>query len=53
MSIWSPLAATSAARSCALTGLTAAVYTPGRIPLLAGARGRTGTVGVFIYAGGT
>jgi hypothetical protein len=28
---------------------------PGRIPLLAGARGRTGTVGVgvFIYAGGT
>jgi hypothetical protein len=56
---WSPLttghalAATPAARACALTGLTAAAYTPGGSPMLAGTCGRPGTAGVFAYAGGS
>ena len=44
------LAATPAARSCALTGLTAAAYTPAGSPIVAGTCGRAGTVGVFAYA---
>ena len=47
------LAAAAAARSCALTGLTAAAYTPSGTPLLAGTCGRAGTAGIFGYTGGT
>ena len=47
------LAATPAARSCALTGLTAAAYTPAGSPVLAGTCERAGTAGVFADAGGT
>ena len=47
------LAATPAGRSCLLTGLTAAAYTPGGIPLLGGTCTRVGTAGVFADAGGT
>jgi len=47
------LAATPAARACALTELTAAAYTPAGSPMLAGTCGRAGTVGIFAYAGGT
>jgi hypothetical protein len=47
------LAATPAARACALTGLTAAAYTPAGSPMLAGTCGRAGTAGIFAYAGGT
>jgi photosystem II stability/assembly factor-like uncharacterized protein len=47
------LAATPAGRSCALTGLTAAAYTPAGSPLLAGTCGHAGTAGVFAYTGGT
>ena len=56
---WAPLttrqalAATPAARACALTGLTAAAYTPAGSPMLAGTCGRAGTAGIFAYAGGT
>ncbi|MGP0027414.1 MAG: hypothetical protein ACLPKE_29270 [Streptosporangiaceae bacterium] len=46
------LAAAPAARSCALTGLTAAAYTPSGTPLLAGTCGRPGTAGIFRDAGG-
>jgi hypothetical protein len=47
------LAATPAARACALTELTAAAYTPAGSPMLAGTCGRAGTAGIFAYAGGT
>jgi hypothetical protein len=47
------LAATPAARNCALTGLTAATYTPAGSPVLAGTCERAGTAGVFADAGGT
>jgi photosystem II stability/assembly factor-like uncharacterized protein len=47
------LAATPAGRSCALTGLTAAAYTPAGSPLLAGTCGHAGTAGVFAYTSGT
>ena len=47
------LAATPAARACALTELTAAAYTPAGSPVLAGTCGHAGTAGVFAYAGGT
>jgi photosystem II stability/assembly factor-like uncharacterized protein len=47
------LAATPAGRGCALTGLTAAAYTPAGSPLLAGTCGHAGTAGVFAYTGGT
>jgi hypothetical protein len=47
------LAATPAGRGCALTGLTAAAYTPGGSPLVAGTCGHPGTTGVFAYTGGT
>jgi hypothetical protein len=56
---WAPLttrqalAATPAARACALTELTAAAYTPAGSPMLAGTCGRAGTAGIFGYAGGT
>ena len=45
------LAATPAARACALTELTAAAYTPAGSPMLAGSCGRAGTAGIFAYAG--
>ena|GEM_PF-382099 len=47
------LAAAPAAQSCALTGLTAAAYTPSGMPLLAGTCGRPGTAGIFSDTGGT
>jgi photosystem II stability/assembly factor-like uncharacterized protein len=47
------LAATPAGRSCALTGLTAAAFTPAGSPLLAGTCGRAGTVGVFASTSGS
>jgi photosystem II stability/assembly factor-like uncharacterized protein len=47
------LAATPAARACALTELTAAAYTPAGSPMLAGTCGRAGTAGIFAYTGGT
>ena len=47
------LAATPAARGCALTGLTAAAYTPSGSPLLAGACSRPGVAGIFASAAGT
>ena len=47
------LAAAPAARSCALTGLTAAAYAPSGTPLLAGTCGRPGAAGIFRDAGGT
>jgi photosystem II stability/assembly factor-like uncharacterized protein len=56
---WAPLttrqalAATPAARACALTGLTAAAYTPAGSPMLAGTCGRAGIAGIFGYDGGT
>jgi hypothetical protein len=45
------LAATPAGRSCGLTGVTAAAYTPSGTPLLAGTCSRSGVVGVFAAAG--
>lgn len=47
------LAAAPAARGCALTGLTAAAYTPAGAPLLAGTCSRPGVTGIFASAGGT
>ena len=47
------LAAAPAARGCALTGLTAAAYTPSGTPLVAGTCGRAGTAGIFGYTGGS
>ena len=47
------LAATPVARSCALTGLTAAAYTPTGSPLLAGTCSRPGVTGIFASVGGT
>ena len=46
------LAAAPAAGGCALTGLTAAAYTPSGTPLLAGTCGRADTAGIFGYTGG-
>ena len=46
------LAAAPAVRSCALTGLTAAAYTPSGTLLLAGTCGRPGTAGIFSDTGG-
>jgi hypothetical protein len=47
------LAATTAGRACALTGLTAAAFTPAGSPLLAGQCARPGVAGIFLDAGGT
>jgi len=47
------LATAPAGRSCALTGLTAAAYTPSGTLLLAGTCGRPGTAGIFSDTGGT
>jgi hypothetical protein len=47
------LAATTAARGCGLTALTAAAYTPAGTPLLGGTCARDGTAGVFAYTAGT
>jgi hypothetical protein len=47
------LAATAAARSCGLTGLTAAAYTPAGSPLLAGTCDRAGVTGIFAGQAGT
>ena len=46
------LAATAAARSCALSQLTAAAFTPAGSPLLAGTCGQAGVAGIFSYASG-
>ena len=46
------LAASPAARACALTGLTAVAYTAAGSPVVAGTCGRAGTAGIFGYAGG-
>ena len=46
------LAASPAARACALTGLTAVAYPATGAPVAAGTCGRAGTAGVFGYAGG-
>lgn len=50
---YSPLAASSAGRSCGLGNLTAAAFSPSGVPLLAGSCARPGTAGIFAYAGGT
>ena len=47
------LAASPAGRECGLTGLTAVASSPDGTPLLAGACGRDGRVGVFGETGGT
>jgi hypothetical protein len=47
------VAATPAGRQCTLTGLTAVAYTPAGAPLLGGACGKAGTVGIFAYSAGT
>jgi hypothetical protein len=47
------LAATTAARGCALGQVTAAAFTPAGSPLVAGSCGRAGVAGVFGYGGGT
>ena len=46
------LAATPAAQTCALTGLTAVAYTPAGSPMMAGTCGRAGTIGIFGYGAG-
>jgi hypothetical protein len=46
------LARTAAGRSCSLAGLTAAGWTPAGTPLLGGACGRPGAVGIFAFSGG-
>lgn len=46
------LAASTAGRSCGLTGLTAASYTPSGLPLLGGTCDHIGTAGIFSYSGG-
>jgi hypothetical protein len=47
------LAATPAGRRCGLRALTAVVYTPSGVPLLAGTCSRPGAVGIFAGTGGT
>jgi hypothetical protein len=47
------LAATPAGRSCGLTGLTAAGFTPSGVPLLAGPCTHPGVAGIFAAAGGS
>ena len=47
------LAATPAGRACGLQDLTAAIYTPAGIPMVAGACTRPGTVGIFTVGNGT
>jgi hypothetical protein len=47
------LAATSAGRACAVTGLTAVAFTPYGTPLLGGTCGRAGVAGIFAQSGGT
>lgn len=47
------LAATPAGRSCGLTGLTAAGFTPSGVPLLAGPCTHSGVAGIFAAAGGS
>ncbi len=47
------LAATAAARSCGLTGLTAVAYTSAGSPLLAGTCDRAGITGIFAVQAGT
>jgi hypothetical protein len=43
------LAATPPGRRCGLRNLTAAAYSPARMPLLAGACAHAGTAGIFAY----
>jgi hypothetical protein len=47
------LAATPAGRHCGLKALTAAAFTPSRLPLLAGTCSRPGTAGIFADTDGT
>ena len=47
------LAATPPGRRCGLRNLTAAAYSPARMPLLAGACAHPGTAGIFAYTGAT
>ncbi len=47
------LAASAAARSCGLAGLTAAAYSPSAAPLLGGTCTRAGQAGIFTFAGGS
>jgi hypothetical protein len=47
------LAATPAGRSCGLTGLTAAAFSPSGQPVLAGQCSRPGIAGIFTLSGGS
>ena len=47
------LAKTGAGRACRLTALTAAAFTSGGAPLLAGACGKPGAVGIFVLDRGS
>jgi hypothetical protein len=47
------LAATPAGRSCGLTSLTAATFSPSGVPLLAGQCASRGVTGIFAYSGGS
>ncbi|MGD0686067.1 MAG: hypothetical protein ABSA03_13230 [Streptosporangiaceae bacterium] len=46
------LAATPAGRSCGLSSLTAAAFSPSGVPLLAGMCTSRGVTGIFAYSGG-
>ena len=47
------LAATPAARSCGLSSLTAAAFSPAGVPLLAGQCAAPGVAGIFAFSGGS
>jgi hypothetical protein len=47
------LARTAAGRACGLTAITAAAFTAGATPVLAGTCGKPGTAGIFALRGGT
>jgi hypothetical protein len=47
------LAATPAGRSCGLSSLTAAAFSPSGVPLLAGQCASRGVTGIFAYSGGS
>jgi hypothetical protein len=47
------LARTPAARSCGLTGLTSAAFSPAGAPMLAGTCARPGVTGIFSFTGGS
>lgn len=47
------LAATAAGRSCGLSSLTAAAFSPSGVPLLAGQCASRGVTGIFAYSGGS